>query len=125
MPRRIARSRPQTDAERKTDLARIGTFNQGQISKSAAIRYAAMLAYFFWLLPFVAGPWAKDCARRDEQVSTFLEAMWHEGETKARAGDLLSGIQWHYNVKNLSAGSCAYTAHGANLSRLFKFHPCR
>ena len=60
-----------------------------------------MLSYFLWLLTFVAGRWEKTWEKRDEQVSGFLEAMWHEEETRARAGDLLSGFQWHYNVKGV------------------------
>ena len=103
MPKRVALVRPQSDAERKTDRARVGTLKQGRISDPALIRYNAMLSYFFWLLPFVAGAWQKTWEKRDEQVSAFLEAMWHEGETRARAGDLLSGLQWHYNVKGVLA----------------------
>ena len=105
MPKRVALVRPQSDAERKTDRARVGTLKQGRISDPALIRYNAMLSYLFWLLPFVAGAWQKTWEKRDEQVSAFLEAMWHEGETRARAGDLLSALQWHYNVKGVLAGS--------------------
>ena len=59
---------------------------------------------FVLLLPLVCGKWAQSGDDRDEQVSTFLEAMWSEGEARARAGDLISGVHWHYNVKSVNAG---------------------
>ena len=49
--------------------------------------------------------WPKDWATRDASVCEFLEAMWSEGETKARAADLLSGIQRFFEVRHVLPGS--------------------
>ena len=64
-----------------------------------------MVSYFFWLLPLVCGKCKESGDDRDDQVSSLLEAMWSEGETNARAGDLISFSQWHYNVKSVMPGS--------------------
>ena len=82
-----------------------GSLKQRQISASCASRYKKMVSYFFWLRPLMGLRWTQDWASRDAAVCAFLEAMWSEGETKARAADLISGLQWHFEVRHVMPGA--------------------
>ena len=94
-------------AERKRQRAKIGSLTNNRVGCASSKRYSEMLAYFFWLLPMVSGTWADDWETRDQQVICFLEAMWCEGESRGRAGDLLSALQWHYRTRQKLPGSWA------------------
>ena len=93
------------DAARKAARVGKGTLKQQQISACTQTRYSAMVNYFFWLKPLLSLRWPLDWRVRDVSVCGFLEAMWGEGETKARAADLISGLQWHYEVRHVMPGA--------------------
>ena len=94
-------------AEKKRQRAKIGSLSDNRVGRGSAKRYNEILAYFFWLLPVLCGPWAPDWETRDQQVMVFLEAMWCEGESRNRAGDLLSGLLWFYKTRQKLPGSWA------------------
>ena len=93
------------DAARKAARVGRGSLKQRQISAACQKRYSTMVAYFLWLRPMLGLKWPKDWASRDSSICDFLEAMWFEGETKARAADLLSGIQWYFEVRHVIPGA--------------------
>ena len=95
----------QTDTERKRDRAGKGTLLERQISARCKSRYEAAVAYFFWLLPFSWGRWPAQLPRRDEALCHFLEGLWSEGETKSRAADTISGLQWKYGIRGVFPGA--------------------
>ena len=87
-----------THADRKVARAGKGTLKSRHISMRCRRRYEEAIQFVFAYLPLVAGCWASDWENRDQQLATFLETMYAEGGPKSLAGDILSGLQWHYTA---------------------------
>ena len=94
-----------TDAQRKRAHAGKGILQDRQISSSCRRCHTDAIAYFFWLAPYLDLRWAKDCPAWDVQVCAVLECLHAEGEAKARAGDLISGLRWHYQTRHVLSGA--------------------
>ena len=96
----------QTNAQRRVLRADKGSLKDRQIGPKCVTRYNAALQRFFFVLPYLFGAWGATWEERDLQLGSCIEALWHDGEPRSQAGDILFALQWHFCVQKVF--SCAW-----------------
>ena len=93
-------------AERKRNRAAVKSLKSPQLGPFQAGRYAKAVQYFVLVMlklyGFVAW-WNFEAL--DDQVSTFVELAFHEGEPKWLAADVIGGVTYFLNRKRILTGS--------------------
>ena len=70
-----------------------GSLRDNRVNPRTLARYQNAVVMFQWFLASNSLSFARDFDELDSQLCMFLETLWHEGESKGLANDVLSGTQ--------------------------------
>ena len=80
---------------RKTERSKLGNLRDSRVSKPALKRYEKAVEYFFEAIKRQGEQLVDMDCQLDAQVCEHIERLWAEGEVRALAEDLLSGLKHH------------------------------
>ena len=94
-----------TQGERAVSRQAIGLLRENRVSQRSLKKYHVAVTSFLDFLVWNGIPQAEDMETLDQQLCTFLEALWTEGESKGMAGDVLSGAALYLNTRRVFPGA--------------------
>ena len=85
--------------------ARIGSLQHSRVASKTQERYRAALRAFEVWTGLVGRSFIGTTEELDVTTTSYIEALWTEGESRGQVGDLLSALQWALQRRRILSGS--------------------